>query len=33
MKNAVVYFEIQATDPKNLASFYQQLFGWTFIKE
>lgn len=33
MKNAVVYFEIQATDPKNLVSFYQQLFGWTFIKE
>lgn len=33
MKNAVVYFEIQATDPKKLAAFYQQIFGWTFTKE
>lgn len=33
MRNTVVYFEIQATDPKKLVSFYQQIFGWSFIKE
>jgi predicted enzyme related to lactoylglutathione lyase len=33
MRNTVVYFEIQATEPAKLIAFYQQLFGWTFTKE
>lgn len=28
----VVHFEIQATDPEALVSFYTALFGWTFQK-
>jgi uncharacterized protein len=28
----VVHFEIHATDPEGLVSFYTALFGWTFQK-
>jgi uncharacterized protein len=28
----VVHFEIHATDPEKLVSFYTGLFGWTFQK-
>jgi uncharacterized protein len=28
----VVHFEIHATDPEKLVSFYSGLFGWTFQK-
>jgi uncharacterized protein len=28
----VVHFEIHATDPERLVSFYTALFGWTFQK-
>jgi predicted enzyme related to lactoylglutathione lyase len=28
----VVHFEIHATDPEALVSFYTALFGWTFQK-
>jgi predicted enzyme related to lactoylglutathione lyase len=28
----VVHFEIHATDPDRLVSFYTALFGWTFQK-
>jgi hypothetical protein len=28
----VVHFEIHATDPEKLVSFYTGLFGWTFHK-
>jgi predicted enzyme related to lactoylglutathione lyase len=28
----VVHFEIHATDPEGLVSFYSSLFGWTFRK-
>lgn len=28
----VIHFEIQASNPEALVSFYQQLFGWTFTK-
>lgn len=31
--NNVAYFEIQASDPKKLTDFYQNVFGWTFTKE
>jgi uncharacterized protein len=28
----VVHFEIHATDPEGLVSFYTAMFGWTFQK-
>ena len=28
----VIHFEIHATDPESLISFYSSLFGWTFQK-
>jgi predicted enzyme related to lactoylglutathione lyase len=28
----VIHFEIHATDPEGLISFYSSLFGWTFQK-
>ena len=31
--NSVVYFEIQAQNPEKSAHFYEQIFGWKFIKE
>lgn len=31
--NNVAYFEIQASNPKNLLEFYKNVFGWSFIKE
>ena len=31
--NNVAYFEIQATNPGSLLSFYATIFGWNFIKE
>ncbi|AIM36313.1 VOC family protein [Sphingobacterium sp. SG20118] len=33
MKNTVVYFEIQATEPEKLIEFYAQVFDWKFSKE
>jgi predicted enzyme related to lactoylglutathione lyase len=31
--NTIGYFEIQSSDVKREIAFYQQVFGWTFIKE
>jgi uncharacterized protein len=31
--NSIGYFEIQSTDPKREAKFYEAVFGWKFIKE
>ena len=31
--NSVAYFEIQASDPKTVITFYQNVFGWKFTKE
>ncbi|MBI3579407.1 MAG: VOC family protein [Ignavibacteriales bacterium] len=31
--NTVSYFEIQASDPKKVIAFYQDIFEWKFIKE
>ncbi|UIR56821.1 VOC family protein [Sphingobacterium sp. SRCM116780] len=33
MKNTVVYFEIQASEPSKLVVFYQDIFGWKFTKD
>jgi len=30
--NSIVHFEIQATDPEKLVSFYQDVFGWEIKK-
>lgn len=29
--NNVAYFEIQTSDPKKSAHFYEQVFGWKFV--
>ena len=31
--NTIGYFEIQSTDVKREISFYENVFGWRFIKE
>lgn len=31
--NNVAYFEIQASNPKKLISFYEGVFGWKFVRE
>ncbi|HEV7424644.1 MAG TPA: VOC family protein [Candidatus Paceibacterota bacterium] len=31
--NEISYFEIQATNPKELIVFYENVFGWKFTKE
>jgi uncharacterized protein len=31
--NTVVYFEIQSSDPQREVLFYQEVFGWKFIKD
>ena len=31
--NTVGYFEIQSSDPQREIEFYQNIFGWKFIKE
>ena len=31
--NTVFYFEIQASVPQKLVSFYSTIFGWKFIRE
>ncbi len=31
--NTIGYFEIQSSDPKREIDFYQNVFGWEFIKE
>ena len=31
--NTISYFEIQATNPERLVSFYQNVFGWEFTKD
>lgn len=30
--NTVAYFEIQANNPEELVAFYQNVFGWKFVK-
>jgi predicted enzyme related to lactoylglutathione lyase len=30
--NKIAYFEIQATNPEELATFYREVFGWKFTK-
>ncbi len=32
MNNRVVHFEIPAENPKRLANFYEELFGWKISK-
>jgi len=32
MANLVVHFEIHASDPSKLISFYSELLGWTFTQ-
>jgi predicted enzyme related to lactoylglutathione lyase len=31
--NSPFYFEIQASEPQKLVSFYSTVFGWKFIKQ
>ncbi len=31
--NSISYFEIQASDPQKLITFYHNVFGWKFTKE
>lgn len=31
--NTLAYFEIQASVPQKLVSFYSAIFGWQFIKQ
>lgn len=31
--NNVAYFEIQASNPTTLITFYSTIFGWNFIRE
>ena len=31
--NTIGYFEIQSSDPQREIQFYQNVFGWKFIKE
>ena len=31
--NSPFYFEIQASEPQKLVSFYSTIFGWKFIKQ
>lgn len=31
--NNVAYFEIQANEPEELATFYTEVFGWLFAKD
>ncbi len=31
--NTVGYFEIQSSDPARETRFYQEVFGWTFVRE
>jgi predicted enzyme related to lactoylglutathione lyase len=31
--DSIVYFEIQAADPKRAIAFYEAVFGWTFFNE
>ena len=31
--NTVGYFEIQADDPEKAISFYEDVFGWEFVKD
>src|SRR5689334_19068566 len=31
--NTVGYFEIQSSDPKREAKFYESIFSWKFIRE
>lgn len=31
--NEIAYFEIQATNPKELVDFYKNVFGWEFTKD
>ena len=31
--NQISYFEIQATNPEKLVTFYNNIFGWKFTKE
>lgn len=31
--NTIGYFEIQASNPERVIAFYQNIFGWRFIKE
>ncbi len=33
MMNTITYFEIQASDPERLISFYEDVFGWEFVRE
>ncbi|HSW66403.1 MAG TPA: VOC family protein [Bacillota bacterium] len=33
MNNVVAYFEIQATEPETLKTFYGKLFGWKFTPQ
>jgi predicted enzyme related to lactoylglutathione lyase len=31
--HTIAYFEIQASSPKELVAFYQDVFGWSFKKD
>ena len=31
--NTIVYFEIQATEPRSVLDFYKKIFGWEFEKQ
>ncbi len=31
--NTIAYFEIQASEPQKLVTFYKNVFGWNFVKE
>lgn len=31
--NNLAFFEIQASEPEKLLSFYQGIFGWTFTRQ
>ena len=31
--NRIAYFEIQASDPERLITFYRNVFDWQFVKE
>ncbi len=31
--NEISYFEIQASNPKDLINFYRNVFGWEFVEE
>ncbi|WP_286485619.1 VOC family protein [Empedobacter falsenii] len=31
--NSIVYFEIQANDPQKCMTFYENIFGWSFVEQ